>query len=122
VARLGRGVLEAQVLDLTWSAEGPVTPREIHDRLSEDRKIAYTTVMTILVRLHRKGLLERRSAGRGFAYWPRVSREEWAAHRMSEVLTSAGNASLALTHFVDSLPADQLDDLRKLLREAESDL
>jgi predicted transcriptional regulator len=77
--------------------------------------------MTILVRLHKKGLLERRRAGRGFAYWPKVTREEWAARRMSEALTSAGDRALALTHFVDSLPAGQADELRNLLRESGSD-
>jgi predicted transcriptional regulator len=121
VTRLGRGVLEAQVLDLVWTADGPVTARELHDQLSQGRKLAYTTSMTILVRLHKKGLLERRPAGRGFAYWPKVSREEWAARRMSEALTSAGDRSLALTHFVDSLPADQVDELRNLLRGSGSD-
>jgi predicted transcriptional regulator len=121
VTRLGRGVLEAQVLDLVWAAAGPVTARELHDELSKGRKLAYTTVMTILVRLHKKGLLERRPAGRGFAYWPSISREERAALRMGEALTSAGDRALALTHFVDSLPADQVAELRKLLRESGSD-
>jgi predicted transcriptional regulator len=108
-------------LDLLWTAEGPMTPRQVHDQLSKNRKFAYTTTMTILVRLYNKGLLVRESAGRAFAYRPRVSRDQRAAERMNDALTSAGDAALALTHFVESLPADQVDELRAVLRRARSD-
>lgn len=119
--RLGRGELENQVLDVVWGAPGAVTPRQVHEQLSTTRELAYTTVMTILVRLCKKGLLEREPAGRAFAYRPRISREERAAARMSDALTSAGDPSLALTHFVDSLSPDQVDELRKVVRQARSD-
>jgi predicted transcriptional regulator len=121
VTRLGRGELEKQVLDVLWGAEGPMTPRQVHDQLSKNRKFAYTTTMTILVRLYNKGLLVRESAGRAFAYRPRVSRDQRAAERMNDALTSAGDPSLALNHFVESLPADQVHELRAALRRARSD-
>lgn len=120
VKRLGRGELENRVLDVVWDAPGPVTPRQVHEVLSEERKLAYTTAMTILVRLCNKGLLEREPVGRAFAYRPRISREQRAADRMSEALTSAGDPSLALTHFVKSLPGDQIDELRSVIRKARS--
>lgn len=121
MTRLGRGELEKQVLDVLWAAEGPVTPRQVHDQMGKSRKLAYTTTMTILVRLYKKGLVEREPAGRAFAYRPRVSRDQRAAERMNDALTSAGDASLALTHFVESLPADQVQGLRAALRRARSD-
>ncbi len=121
VTRLGRGELENQVLTVLWGADGPVTPRQVHDELSKSRKFAYTTTMTILVRLYKKGLLEREQAGRTFAYRPRVSRDQRAAERMNDALICAGDASLALTHFVESLPAEQVHELRTLLRRARSD-
>jgi predicted transcriptional regulator len=121
VTRLGRGELEKQALDVLWGAEGPMTPRQVHDQLSTNRKLAYTTTMTILVRLYNKGLLVRESAGRAFAYRPRMSRDQRAAERMNDALTSAGDAALALTHFVESLPADQVHELRAVLRRARSD-
>jgi predicted transcriptional regulator len=80
VKRLGSGELENQVLDVVWGATGAVTPRQVHEELSSNRKLAYTTVMTILVRLCKKGLLEREPAGRAFAYRPRISREEQPQH------------------------------------------
>lgn len=119
--RLGRGELENQVLDVVWDAPEALTPRQVHDELSRSRTLAYTTVMTIVVRLCEKGLLEREPAGRAFAYRPRVSREQRAAARMNDALTSAGDPSVALTHFVESLPSDQVDELRSVLRHARSD-
>lgn len=118
--RLGSGELENLVLDVVWAAQGPVTPRDVHEALSKKRKLAYTTAMTILVRLCEKGLLEREPAGRAFAYRPRISREQRAASRMSDALTAAGDPALALTHFVKALPQDQLDELRSALRRARS--
>jgi predicted transcriptional regulator len=116
--RLASGELENQVLEVVWAAPGPVTPRDVHTSMGNTRTLAYTTVMTILVRLWHKGLLDREPAGRAFAYRPRVSREERAAARMSELLASAGDHSVALTHFLESLPPAQVDDLRRALRRA----
>jgi predicted transcriptional regulator len=120
VKRLGSGELENQVLDVVWAAQGPVTPRDVHEALSKKRKLAYTTAMTILVRLCEKGVLEREPAGRAFAYRPRISRDQRAAARMSDALTTAGDHARALTHFVKGLPPDQLDELRTALRRARS--
>lgn len=119
--RLERGELESRVLDVLWGAAGQVTPRDVHAELSRSRELAYTTVMTILVRLWKKGLLEREPKGRAFAYRPQLSREQRAAARMNEALTSAADPSVALTHFVESLPPDQVQDLRSVLRRARSD-
>lgn len=118
--RLGSGELENQVLDVVWAAPGPVTPREVHEALSKERDLAYTTAMTILVRLCEKRVLEREPAGRAFAYRPRISREQRAAARMSDALTTAGDPALALTHFVKALAPDQLDELRSAVRRARS--
>ena len=109
---------ESELMALFWD-RGPSTVQQLVDAL--DRKLAYTTTMTILVRLYKKGLVEREPAGRAFAYRPRVSRDQRAAERMNDALTSAGDASLALTHFVESLPADQVHELRAALRRARSD-
>lgn len=116
--RLAAGELEGLVLGAVWDAGAPVTPREVHAAIGASRGLAYTTVMTILVRLCQKGVLEREPAGRAYAYRPRVTREERAAARMSELLASAGDRSLALTHFLDALPPAEIDELRRALRRA----
>src|SRR3546814_13575501 len=88
------------LLGALWANGGALTPRVSHDAAGSTLGLAYTTTMTILVRLWRKGLLERERSGRSYAYRPKISQEERAAARMSDVLASSGDHSLALNHFV----------------------
>jgi predicted transcriptional regulator len=116
VKRLPRGELEAQVMDVLWDAERWMTPRDVHLAITTPRRpLAYTTVMTILVRLWNKGMLERRNAGRAFEYQPVSSRDEWAAQRMHELLESSGDRLLTLNHFVESISAREATQLRRVL-------
>ena len=116
MAKLPMGELEAAVMDVLWDRGGWSTPGEVHEVLSADRPLAYTTVMTILVRLWQKGRVERERDGRAYAYQPLQSREEHAATRMSECLTATRDRPLALTHFIHALsPADRAQ-LRRMLR------
>lgn len=113
--RLPRGELESQVMDVLWEADGPRTPRDVHAVLGAERDLAYTTVMTILVRLWQKGLVVREPQGRSFAYRPVESRDERVANRMRDLLARAGDRTAALTGFIESLPADEVDELRRIL-------
>ena len=115
-AKLQMGELEAMVMDVLWDRRGWLTPGEVHDVLAPNRSLAYTTVMTILVRLWNKGRLERQRDGRAFAYRAVQSREEHAAARMQELLTRVGDRPTALAYFVESLPAGDRDQLRRVLR------
>ena len=116
VRRLPSGELESMVLEVLWQRAEWSTPRDVHEAIAGERALAYTTVMTILSRLWQKGALERRKVGKAFAYRPILSKEERAAQRMSELLATAGNGSLALTRFVEGLSAGQADQLRRALR------
>jgi len=119
MARLAMGELEANVMDVLWDNGGWHTPGEVHHVLAADRTLAYTTVMTILVRLWQKGRLERQRDGRAFAYRPLQSREEHAAARMEEMLVAASDRPAALARFVEGLsPADRAQ-LRRLLSQAK---
>jgi predicted transcriptional regulator len=71
--------------------------------------------MTILVRLWEKGMLDRTEHGRAFAYQPVAGRDEWTAGRMHELLEQAGDPGAALTHFVRSIDAGELTQLRRAL-------
>jgi predicted transcriptional regulator len=114
--RLGMGALEAAVMDVLWDRGGWLNPGEVHAVLAEDRPLAYTTVMTILVRLWQKGRLERERDGRAFVYRPLRSREEHAASRMGELLVGAGDRPAALAHFLLALPPSDRAQLRRLLQ------
>ena len=84
-----------------------------------DDGLAYTTVMTILTRLWRKGLVVRTRCGRAFAYEPALSEAELTARRMHESLASASDPKAALVTFVGSLSRSQERALRALLTKAE---
>lgn len=116
MTRRPRGELEGSVLGVLWDATDWMSPQEVSDAL--DRSLAYTTVTTVLTRLVAKGTVERRPAGRGFTYRPVASREEQAAARMGEVLAAAGDRTVTLSRFVESLDHEERERLRRAIRKA----
>jgi predicted transcriptional regulator len=113
------GRLERKVLEELWRS-GEVTVRELHDRF--DRSAAYTTLMTTLDRLYRKGLLERRKERRAFVYTPRVSREEFDRVVAKELIDGllGRNAEPVLACMVDAVSEHDralFDELERLVRE-----
>ena len=113
----GLGPLEADALNVLWDSGGWSTPSEVHELLTKDRDLAYTTVMTVLVHLNDKGFAERRKDGRAFAYHAVQSREEHAASVMASTLEGARNKPMVLTNFVGQLDATQRKQLRRMLAE-----
>jgi predicted transcriptional regulator len=108
------GELERAVMDVLWDQGGWLTPGEVHQRLG-DPVLAYTTVMTILVRLWRKGRVERHRDGRAYAYHPVQTREQHVAGRMEQVLAQARDRPAVFGHFLAAMdPADRAQ-LRRLL-------
>src|SRR5271167_3351102 len=81
--RVHLGPLEIDVMEAMWF-HGAGNVRDVVGRL--DRKLAYTTVMTTLDRLYKKGLLEREMTGRAFVYSPKVTREDWDRQRAGEMM------------------------------------
>jgi predicted transcriptional regulator len=113
----GFGDLEAVVMDRTWSRAAPVTVREVFDELVAEREIAYTTVMSTMDNLHRKGWLERERAGKAYRYRPTMTREERSAALMRDAFHSGGDAGLVLNHFLQQMSPDEAAQLRAALRE-----
>ena len=115
------GPLEARVLDALWSRGCPCSVRHLQPAFPS---IAYTTLMTTLDRLHRKGLLVREKQGRAFLYAPRDSREQFhaalAGGTLVPMLSDPQGAGALLSYFVDAVgDTDQalLDELERLIRE-----
>src|SRR5215472_10836616 len=94
-ARRGSGELEAAVLAALQAAGVALSPGDVRDRLDAD--LAYTTVVTILSRLHAKGVLERRKAGRSYVYAPVADEPGLAARRMARVLDGEADREAVLT-------------------------
>jgi predicted transcriptional regulator len=109
--------LENAVMDVLWNADDWLTPRSVMESLPEDRAVGYTTVMTVLSRLWKKGRLDRRRDGRAHAYKPVRSRADYTAMRMEEILDSAGERSVALARFAGNLSASERRKLHDLLEE-----
>ena len=120
------GPFERQLLREVWS-RGNATVRE----LIEDGRIhqAYTTVMTTMDRLYKKGLLDRAVEGRAFRYSPRISSEELqrgaAIDGIRQLLSSADTSSLPLSYLVEALSdhdAQLLDELQVLIERKRREL
>jgi len=117
----GLGTLEQQVLDIVWCG-GDVTVRDVHAQIGGG--IAYTTVMTTLDRLYRKGLLDRTKRARAFVYAARATRKEFedsiASDLVSGLLAHQWPAPLPfLSNLVDAVgERDEalLDELERLVR------
>jgi predicted transcriptional regulator len=114
-ARLGIGELENQVMDVLWDDGGQLTPSEVNARLDSHRELAYTTVMTVLVRLFEKGMVTRQRRGRAWAYRSVLGREEQAAQRMHALLRDGGDQSISLARFVENMSTKERAELRRLL-------
>jgi predicted transcriptional regulator len=111
--RRAKGDLEAEILAVLQEADGPLTPREVNDRLA--RPLAYTTVMTVLARLHEKGQAERERAGRGYAYSFLRDEAGRRAVQMRRLLGGEEQHADVLAHFVSELSPEDEDVLLRLL-------
>lgn len=124
------GSLESELMERVWD-RGEFSVRDLH--LEFATRLAYTTVMTTLDRLYKKGLLTRRKVGKAFHYAAAFSQKEYqellAQHLFGMVLTGGTNNNAVLSCFVDAVGEsdkemlDQLDELvkakRRTLRRTE---
>lgn len=111
------GDLEAQIMDVLWSAPTGLTIREVLDRLG-DRRSAYTTVMTVTERLRSKGWLSREASGRAFRYAPLHPKEHYTAQLLEQALATTSDRTAALVRFAGELsPAEAAALLAALDRD-----
>lgn len=115
-ARRGPGRLEAEILAALWAADEPVTAAVLHRDVAPD--LAHTTILTILSRLHDKGVLNRVRTGRAYAYLPVADEAGLAARRMRRVLDSESDRRTVLARFVSDLSPTDERLLRALLDES----
>jgi predicted transcriptional regulator len=111
----GLGELERAIMEIVWAADGPVTGRAVVDELTQERPVAYTTVLTVMDRLVRKGMLTRQRQGRAHTYQAAKSRAAYTADLMASVLGSSNDQPAVLLHFVEQIPPDQAEALRAAL-------
>ena len=110
------GELEAVIMDRLWEWGRPALVREMVDDLRDDRPIAYTTVMTVMDNLRKKGWLRRRQEGRAYLYEPAVTSEEYSAGVMREALAGSRDRAGTLMHFIGDLSAEEASALAEAYR------
>jgi predicted transcriptional regulator len=121
------GHLESTVMEILW-AEGESSVHDVIERLR--RPLAYTTVMTTLDRLFKKGFLDRRKPERAFLYAPRLSRREWEQKRADELVAgflagSRPSGELLISSLVNAVGQHDealLDELEKKIRVKRKEL
>ncbi len=104
-------------MQAVWAAGAPVTARQVGEALA-DRGLAYTTWLTVLSRLERKGLLVRTRDGRAHAYAPVASRADHTAELMHQALGEADDREAALQRFAQAMTAEEVTALQRALDEA----
>lgn len=112
--RRASGELEGEVLTALHASATPMTPGEVQRVLGGD--LAYTTVMTTLVRLHAKGEVQRVRAGRGYAYGAAQTQVQHAARQMRGLLDLGNDRSAVLAQFVGALSPEDEELLQRLLQ------
>ena len=98
------GDLEARILEVLWSSSCALSVRDVLARVRRKPALAYTTVLTVLDRLHDKGLVVREKQGKAFHYAASMSREAWFGQRAAQALADAspGGNEAVLMAFLDS--------------------
>lgn len=106
------------MLEVLWQAGRPLSPGEVRDLLARSEfagELSYSTVVTILTRLHVKKVLARRRVGRAFRYAPLADEAGLAARRLTALLDGAADREAVLSRFVADLPDRDEELLRRLL-------
>jgi len=123
LSRKDFGPLESEVMEVVWRAGRPVAVREVVDDLNESRSepLAYTTVMTVMDNLHRKGWLSRERDGKAYRYTAVAGRAEYTAGLMREALAGASDTEAVLSHFIATMDGTESAALRAVLEKLGGD-
>lgn len=117
------GELESEIMEIIWHSPNSISVRDVTEKIQHKRKIAYTTVMTIMGRLTEKGLLKRSTSEKAYTYKPVYSKDRFLTKITRQIIrnfvSSFGETTIA--HFaqeVEKLTPDKQKKLHKLLKEA----
>lgn len=118
------GELEKEIIDLIWNQKHRVTVKFVFEALVQKRKIAYTTVMTVMGRLVAKGLLKVKVSGKAYTYQAAVSKDKFLAKTSRQIIknfvSNFGDAAVA--HFaqeIEKIPEDKRQKLLKMLKDSK---
>lgn len=108
------GDLERSVMSLLWEGDTSLSANDVRDQLGED--LAVTTVLTVLSRLEKKGLVRRERSTRPHRYTTTASREEHTVEMLNEVLGTASDREAVLARFIGGVSEEEAAALRRILK------
>jgi BlaI family penicillinase repressor len=112
--------LELEILKVIWK-RGHATVREAFEDLLEQRKIAYTTVLTMMGVLERKGHLKKKAGERAYVYSPTQPQDQVVGSMVEEFVNRVfnGSAKPLLVHLMEdrNIRADEIDEIERLVQE-----
>ncbi|WP_232794186.1 MULTISPECIES: BlaI/MecI/CopY family transcriptional regulator [Pseudofrankia] len=121
IRRRSPGSLEAEILNVLHTARRELSPGQVRERLASGATLSYSAVVTTLTRLHGKGVVTRRRAGRAFLYLAESDAASLVAWRMNRLLDEQADHRPALTHFLAALSPGDEAVIRQLLAESPAD-
>lgn len=114
---------ELEIMKVVWQL-GPATVRQVYEHLLERRKVAYTTVMTMMNILEQKGFLKKKQGDKAFVYAPSRPEKQVLRDMVRDFVDRVfnGAAEPLLLHLVedDKLSESELDEIRRSIREKKS--
>ncbi len=117
--------LELQVLAVLWR-EGGLTAREMSDQMPDGKRRAYTTVLSVLQVMEKKGLVKHRPEGRAHRYSAAVTKRQVLGPMLRQLVANVfgGSPSTAVQHLLaeNTVSAEELDEIRALIAEHEAAL
>jgi predicted transcriptional regulator len=115
------GELEAEIMEILWD-RGPLKGKDIFEATKDKRKIAYTTVLTVLDRLSRKGFVKKKKKFRSTIFIPTIAKKDFQSIVAQKLVRSAINISndFAISAFLDifsEMKSEELEKLSKFIEE-----
>lgn len=118
------GPLEADIMQVIWKIQ-KATVQDVYDELSQDRTIAYNTVMTVMTRLAQKGVLKRQKDGRAYVYFPKTTKNEVGKGMLQYVIDKifGGSRAPVISQLLDEteLSEEELNVLKRLVEKKKSE-
>jgi predicted transcriptional regulator len=115
------GPLETEIMQIIWQDERS-TVKKVHRKLSQQRDIAYTTVMTTMSRLAEKGVLNRHREGLAYVYTPAITEDDFVTMVVRQVLDGLRDdySETAIDYMVDYLARRNPSELRRLQKALQA--
>ncbi|NCO66868.1 MAG: CopY family transcriptional regulator [Candidatus Aquicultor secundus] len=121
----GLGELEADIMSVVWKI-GSASVKDVFAEIYPERRLAYTTIMTVMSRLANKGVLKQDRSGTAYIYTPNVNREDMANNMISNVIDKVlgGNPAPAILFLLSKsgLAASNIDKIKKTLKLKDGEL